>query len=126
MGLVCNDDYANGTIKAHENTIPEKEMDTALLCETLAARVGPVCFTCYDMECIDIYAEKVIKDERGNLFSVEMDDGTEQSVWKMDQDIEKDVLAYFEECAPMRVLPMDITKLSARIKWETNRDGGRR
>jgi len=83
-GIVCTthiDDYLNGNIKKHENTITSKENDRAELIKNCSAHLSPVLMTYKDNESIDDIIDTETTKEP--LYTFSADDGTEHTVWKI-------------------------------------------
>ena len=73
------DDYINGTIKKHENTREDKEIDRITHVDTCNAQTGPIFLAYRAQEKIDYIVNKV--KETSAEYSFTSDDGIHHSVW---------------------------------------------
>lgn len=87
------DDYINGTIKKHENTRQEKELDRIKHVDVCNAQTGPI-FLAYrsNDELKHIIAEQKRMDA---LYAFTSDDGIRHRAWRIDRD---DVISRIENC----------------------------
>lgn len=78
------DDYVNGSIKKHENTREEKEIDRITHVDTLSAQTGPI-FLAY--RAIKEVSE-VVNETKKNvaLYDFISEDGIRHAVWKIDEE----------------------------------------
>ncbi len=83
VGCASIDDYLNGTIRRHENTKEEKELDRIHHVDTMSAQTGPI-FLAYrphpDLKQITDAAK-----ETAPLYDFTTDDGVRHQVWKLNQ-----------------------------------------
>lgn len=99
-GLVCGSslsDYDKGTIKKHEFTRPEKELDRINHIKTTGAQTGNVFLAYRNVEAIDALIEQWKKD-RSAVYSFTADDNVQHTVWVVnDADTIKHITALFDE-----------------------------
>lgn len=88
VGLASVDEYMDGTIKKHENTLAAKEADRIRHVDTCNAHPSPVFFTYPHQEAIDKVVEKVSKNTKP-VYDFVSDDGIGHTLWLMDD--EKDI-----------------------------------
>ncbi len=97
VGLCSIDDYEEGIIKKHENTLEAKEQDRIRHIDTLNAQTGPI-FLAYKG---DDGIEKLIKNitSKEPLYDFTApDDGVRQTIWKADDEGDIDQInKYFKE-----------------------------
>lgn len=86
VGCASIDDYLNGTIRRHENTKEEKELDRIHHVDTMSAQTGPI-FLAYrphpDLKQITDSAK-----ETAPLYDFTTDDGVRHQVWKLNQHMD--------------------------------------
>ncbi len=75
------DDYLEGVIKKHENTLEKKELDRIRHIDALDAQTGQIFLTYRDSDAIDILVAKVKKT--APLFEFTSEDGIKHAVWRM-------------------------------------------
>lgn len=75
------DDYLDGVIKKHENTLEKKELDRIRHIDALDAQTGPIFLTYRDSDAIDILVAKVKKTPA--LYDFTCEDGVSHKVWRM-------------------------------------------
>ena len=83
VGLASVDEYMDGTIKKHENTLAAKEADRIRHVDTCNAHPSPVFFTYPHQEAIDKVVEKVSKNTKP-VYDFVADDGIGHTLWLMD------------------------------------------
>ena len=76
------DDYMNETIKKHENTREDKELDRICHVDTCNAQTGPIFLAYRSNEIINQIVNKVKKREM--LYDFVADDGVRHRVWVID------------------------------------------
>lgn len=85
VGCASVDDYMNGSIRRHENTKEEKELDRIQHVDTMSAQTGPV-FLAYrphpELKQITDAAK-----EASPLYDFTADDGVRHQVWKLSRNI---------------------------------------
>ncbi|MBQ8413191.1 MAG: DUF1015 domain-containing protein [Lachnospiraceae bacterium] len=83
------DDYINGTIKKHENTRADKEVDRITHVDTCNAQTGPIFLAYRAKEEIDSIVDRIKGNEA--IYSFVSEDGISHSVWLIDDkdDIKK-------------------------------------
>lgn len=75
------DDYLEGVIKKHENTLEKKELDRIRHIDALDAQTGPIFLTYRDSDVIDILVAAVKKT--APLYDFTGEDGVTHRVWRM-------------------------------------------
>lgn len=86
VGCASIDDYLDGTIRRHEDTKEEKELDRIRHVDTLSAQTGPIFLTyrpCQKLKQITETAK-----EAPPLYDFTAEDGVRHQVWKMDQNMD--------------------------------------
>lgn len=78
---VALDDLADGTVRAHELTRPEKEADRARHIEATGCQTGPVFLAYRDNAVMDILVEAAKAAEP--LYDFTDDEGVRQTVWRV-------------------------------------------
>ena len=102
-GLVCIsslEDYANGIIKKHEFTRPEKEMDRIQHIKTTGAQTGNVFLAYRNVQVIDDLVEKVT-GIKSPVYDFIAADGVQHTIWIVNdsESIEK-ITEIFAESVP--------------------------
>lgn len=102
-GLVCIsslEDYANGIIKKHEFTRPEKEMDRIQHIKTTGAQTGNVFLAYRNVQVIDDLVEKVT-GIKSPVYDFIAEDGVQHTIWIVNdsESIEK-ITEIFAESVP--------------------------
>ena len=102
-GLVCIsslEDYANGIIKKHEFTRPEKEMDRIQHIKTIGAQTGNVFLAYRNVQVIDDLVEKVT-GIKSPVYDFIAEDGVQHTIWIVNdsESIEK-ITEIFAESVP--------------------------
>ncbi|MEO8116257.1 MAG: DUF1015 family protein [Bacteroidota bacterium] len=102
-GLVCIsslEDYANGIIKKHEYTRPEKEMDRIQHIKTTGAQTGNVFLAYRNVKVIDDLVEKVT-NIKSPVYDFIAEDGVQHTIWIVNdsESIEK-ITNVFAESVP--------------------------
>ncbi len=102
-GLVCIsslEDYANGIIKKHEYTRPEKEMDRIQHIKTTGAQTGNVFLAYRNVKVIDDLVEKVT-GIKSPVYDFIAEDGVQHTIWIVNdsESIEK-ITTVFAESVP--------------------------
>ena len=82
VGCASIDDYINGVILKHENTLAAKEADRVHHVDACSAQTGPI-FLAY-RPCIPL--RRIINEvkSRPSLYDFTSDDGVRHQVWKID------------------------------------------
>lgn len=78
------DEYLNGTIKKHENTLEKKEQDRIRHIDALDAQTGPIFLTYRDNAAIDALVNAV--RATAPLYDFVSEDGIGHKVWRIAQD----------------------------------------
>lgn len=86
------DDYLSNTIKKHENTREEKEIDRIKHVDSCNAQTGPIFLAYRSREVINLLIEKIKKEQP--LYDFVATDGIGHKVWKIEEN--EDVLAISE------------------------------
>jgi uncharacterized protein (DUF1015 family) len=81
VGCVHVEDYAAGTIKKHENTVPEKEEDRTRHILTLRAHPEPVLLAYHGRAELDALADEVKR--MPPLYDFATADGVQHTVWRV-------------------------------------------
>ena len=99
VGIVAGcsiDDYSNGTIKKHENTIEAKEMCVVRRLDTLNSQDGPIYLAYRNTPTIDAIVAQVHAGEP--LYSFYSSKGVRNTVWRIaDAALVEALVAGFEE-----------------------------
>lgn len=85
------DDYLNNSIKKHENTREEKEIDRIKHVDTCGAQTGPIFLAYRSNENINKVV--VAKKQESPLFDFVSDDGVRHAAWKIDDEQDINVIA---------------------------------
>ena len=81
VAVASVDDYLDGTIKKHENTLAKKEQDRINHVDTMSAQTGPIFLAYRDIEKVNKVVEKVKKEEP--IYNFTSDDGIIHRAWKI-------------------------------------------
>lgn len=84
-GIVCCtaiDDYLNDTVKKHENTREEKELDRIRHVDTCSAQTGPIFMAYRRNEEVRKVIDQVVAGE--SLYDFVSEDGVRHTVWKIE------------------------------------------
>ena len=81
VGVCSVDEYDDGTIKKHENTRPEKELDRAAHIRALGCQTGPIFLTYRDEPVLSF----ILSTAKGAtpLYDFTDDEGVRQRVWEV-------------------------------------------
>ena len=90
VAVASVDDYVNGIIKKHENTLEAKEQDRINHISTLNAQTGPIFLAYRDREKINQIVEKVKKTDKTYGFTA--DDGITHNVWIISEAADIEVI----------------------------------
>ena len=88
VGCASIDDYLSGTIKKHENTRADKEVDRIRHVDTMSAQTGPIFLAYHADQTLSALVREIKKEEPVNDFVSE--DGIGHRVWTI---FEKDRIA---------------------------------
>ena len=83
VAMVSIDDYMDGTIKKHENTLAAKEQDRINHIYTCSAQTGPIFLAYRDRAVINEIVNRVKQGEKTYGFTA--DDGITHNVWLIDK-----------------------------------------
>lgn len=83
VGCASIDDYLNGTIKKHENTREEKELDRIRHVDTMSAQTGPIFLTYRPDQTLKTIADVIKQTEV--LYQFTSEDGITHQVWKISE-----------------------------------------
>ncbi len=86
VGCASIDDYLNGTIRRHENTKEEKELDRIRHVDTLSAQTGPIFLTYRPDPGLRQLTEAA--KASAPLYDFTAEDGIRHQVWRLEQNIE--------------------------------------
>lgn len=75
------DEYENGTIKKHENTLEKKERDRIRHIDALDAQTGPIFLTYRDSEAVDALVNGIRAE--APLYDFVSEDGIAHRVWRI-------------------------------------------
>ena len=82
VACVSIDDYLNGIVKKHENTVASKEIDRIKHVDTCSAQTGPIFLAYRAKKNIDNLVEKTKLTD--TLYDFVAEDGVIHRVWKID------------------------------------------
>lgn len=88
VGCASVDDYMNGVILRHENTLPSKETDRIQHIDACSAQTGPIFLTCRPVENLRKITEEVKLKEP--LYDFVSNDNVRHQVWIIEQKKEID------------------------------------
>lgn len=88
VGCASVDDYMNGVILKHENTLASKEADRIKHVDVCSAQTGPIFLTCRPSENLRKITEKIKQKEP--LYDFVSNDNVRHQVWIIDQKKEID------------------------------------
>ena len=101
VGCCSVDDYVNGVIKKHENTLAAKEEDRINHIRTVGAQTGPI-YLAYRR--VDALAEIISKTkEEAPLYDFLSEDGNGHRVWKINGKFTKEVEDEFAKIDAMYI-----------------------
>ena len=80
VGAAACEDYANGIIKKHELTRPDKEEDRMILTRYLDANIEPVFFSYKAVPEIDEIVENIVKNQKAD-YDFTAEDGFGHHLW---------------------------------------------
>lgn len=83
VGCASIDDYLNGTIKKHENTREEKELDRIRHVDTMSAQTGPIFLTYRPDQTLKTITDAIKQTEV--LYQFTSEDGITHQVWKISE-----------------------------------------
>lgn len=86
VGCVSIDDYLNGSIRRHENTLPEKELDRIHHIDALNAQTGPI-FLAYRTHAA-LHDWIAAQKQQPVLYDFTSEDGIRHQVWKISDETE--------------------------------------
>lgn len=78
---VSVDDYLNGAVKKHENTVREKEEDRVRHITALSAQTGPIFLAYRKNDRLSEIFRSVMEEE--SLYSFESEDGVRHELWRI-------------------------------------------
>lgn len=87
VGCASIDDYLSGTIRRHEDTKEEKELDRIRHVDTLSAQTGPIFLTYRPRPELKQITENAKR--AAPLYDFTAEDGVRHQVWKLEQKTEK-------------------------------------
>lgn len=90
MGAVAVDDYLDGTVKQHELTLAQKELDRVNHIKTLRAQTGPVFLAYRDSLAIDTILDAARMADP--LYDFVGPDGVRQRVWRIARPVAVEAL----------------------------------
>lgn len=80
------DDYANGIIKKHENTLAAKEEDRVNHIRTVGAQTGPIFLAYRKNELISEIIKSNTNEQSNLLYDFTCDDGIRHRVWEISKE----------------------------------------
>ncbi len=83
VGCASVDDYQNGIILKHENTLEAKEQDRIRHVETCSAHTGPIFLACRPVSELKLLADQVRRETP--LYDFTSEDGIRHQVWRIDR-----------------------------------------
>ena len=83
VGCASVDDYQNGIILKHENTLEAKEQDRIRHVETCSAHTGPIFLACRPVSELKLLANQVRRETP--LYDFTSEDGIRHQVWRIDR-----------------------------------------
>lgn len=83
VGCASIDDYLNGTIKKHENTREEKELDRIRHVDTMSAQTGPIFLTYRPDQTLKTITDAIKQTEV--LYQFTSEDRITHQVWKISE-----------------------------------------
>lgn len=96
VGCASADDYVNGIILKHENTLPAKEADRINHIEACSAQTGPIFLTCRPCEKLHRITDNIVQAEP--IYDFTCDDNVRHRVWIVDHEKEiKSISEIFSE-----------------------------
>ncbi len=100
VGAAACEDYANGIIKKHELTRPDKEEDRMILTRYLDANIEPVFFSYKAVPEIDEIVANIVKNQEAD-YDFTAEDGFGHHLWAInDADTNKRLEELFETKVP--------------------------
>lgn len=81
VGCASVDDYQNGVILKHENTLEAKEQDRIRHVETCSAHTGPIFLACRPVSGLKLLADQVRRNTP--LYDFVSEDGIRHQVWRI-------------------------------------------
>lgn len=93
VGCASIDDYQNGSIKRHENTLPAKELDRIHHIDTLSAQTGPIFLACRPH--VRLRELLTARKRFPALYDFTSEDGIRHQVWKIEDDKDVKQIALF-------------------------------
>ncbi len=100
VGAAACEDYANGIIKKHELTRPDKEEDRMILTRYLDANIEPVFFSYKAVPEIDQIVESIVKNQPAD-YDFTAEDGFGHHLWAInDADTNKRLEELFDTKVP--------------------------
>ena len=90
VAVVSVDDYLEGTIKKHENTLAAKEQDRINHIYTCSAQTGPIFLAYRDRSKINEVVSRVKNNEKTYGFTA--DDGIVHNVWVIEDPADIDII----------------------------------
>ncbi len=102
VGCASIDDYLNGTIRKHENTREEKELDRIRHVDTLSAQTGPIFLTYRQNRQLHDITKALTSAAPISDFTAE--DGIRHQIWKIeDKGICSKISCIFEQINPIYI-----------------------
>lgn len=107
IGAASAAEYNSGVIKKHEKTRADKEDDRTRHVMTLRSHTGPAFFTYQDSDEIDaLIAEETAKEP---LFDFTAADGIRHTLWRLDENISRELSVRFQKEVPSLRVPAAMT-----------------
>ena len=97
VAVASVDDYLDGTIKKHENTLAKKEQDRINHVDTMSAQTGPIFLAYRDIEAVNAVVKKI--KETKPIYDFISDDGIAHKAWKISDDKDIEIISdSFDKC----------------------------
>lgn len=117
------DEYENGIIKKHENTLEKKERDRIRHIDALDAQTGPIFLTYRDNEAVDALVDEVRAETP--LYDFVSEDGVAHRVWRIADAAKVDALVKAFEAVPAAYIADGHHRAASAVKVSRARRDGR-
>ena len=122
VGCASIDDYMNGVILKHENTLSAKETDRIRHVDACSAQTGPI-FLAY-RPCREL--RETLEEIKGNqpIYDFTSDDGIRHQVWKIDSPEHIDNISHFFSNLPHLYIADGHHRAASAVKVGLQRRAG--